>query len=88
VSRVRVIIDVREPEEYESSHVEGAINLPLSKIVNGELPPEQIEKSQEITVYCNSGNRSSQAQYLLQELGYSNVVNGINQSHIEQSKVI
>ena len=31
-----VLIDVREPNEYQSGHIPGAVNIPLSQIPNAE----------------------------------------------------
>lgn len=74
-----VIVDVRTPEEYESGHIPGAINVANEEI--GSEDPEVLpDKDQLILVYCRSGNRSVQAAEKLAALGYTNVVEfrGIN----------
>lgn len=74
-----VILDVRTPEEYESGHIPGAVNVPNEEI--GSEDPEALpDKDQLILVYCRSGNRSVQAAKKLAALGYTNVVEfgGIN----------
>ena len=43
------VIDVRPPEEYDSGHVAGAVNVPLSEL---EIQLEQFEPGQEIVAYC------------------------------------
>ena len=56
------VVDVREPHEYESGHVPGAKNIPLSHLPRrvGELP-----RDKDIHVICASGGRSySAAQFL------------------------
>lgn len=53
-----LIVDVREPEEYAREHIEGAINIPLSKVEPGALP-DAGEKI--IVLHCRSGVRSEQA---------------------------
>lgn len=68
-----LLVDVRTPEEFESSHISGAVNLPLADIQAGTLPNS--EKSQKLYIYCKSGNRSSQAEKLLEDSGYTNIVN-------------
>lgn len=74
-----VILDVRTPEEYDTGHIPGAVNVP-----NEEIGSEDLEalpdKDQLILVYCRSGNRSVQASEKLVALGYTNVVEfgGIN----------
>jgi phage shock protein E len=79
----KVIIDVREPYEYTSGHVERAINLPLSSF--NQVPEELKDRPKDtpIIVYCLSDNRSAQALALLNSWGYTNVTNGINQRNVE-----
>ncbi|MBN1525147.1 MAG: rhodanese-like domain-containing protein [Spirochaetales bacterium] len=65
-----LLVDVRTPEEYSSGHIPGAINIPLSNIVDA-FPTQ--DKNARVVVYCKSGNRSGQAQQALREKGYVNV---------------
>jgi len=81
----RLIIDVREPNEHQLGHVKGSINLPLSNIDQLIDLVDIPTKDTELIVYCQSGNRSSIACTILISKGYTNVVNGINQSHIEKN---
>lgn len=81
----RLIIDVREPAEYSSGHVEEAINIPVSQLRAGSQELRDVAKDTEIITYCRSGHRAGVAANILTSLGYSNVVNGINQQHIESS---
>lgn len=69
------IVDVREKDEYESGHLENAINIPLSV-----LEAIDLDKDARIIVYCQSGGRSSNARSILEDLGYTDVVDmgGIN----------
>ena len=76
------IIDVREPDEFDISHVEKAINIPLDNIGSSSAL-DNIAKDSSIIVYCNSGSRSGSAMATLHELGYKNVINGINQQQVE-----
>ncbi|MEW9700912.1 rhodanese-like domain-containing protein [Paenibacillus sp. SI8] len=65
------ILDVREQDEWESGHIEGAKHIPLGQIARAlnELDPKQ-----ETIIVCRSGNRSSTACDYLFSMGYS-VVN-------------
>ncbi len=66
------VIDVREPYEYEEMNI-GVPNIPL-----GELAfrtDELGDKSSEIIMLCRSGARSGNAQKLLSQLGFTNVIN-------------
>ncbi|MFE8700197.1 rhodanese-like domain-containing protein [Cytobacillus sp. FJAT-54145] len=71
-SEKQVFVDVREIEEYEAGHIEGMINIPLSKI---ETTLEYVQKDSEVILFCRSGNRSMQAAQALQDMGYKNIVN-------------
>lgn len=79
----RLILDVREPQEYASGHVQGAINLPPSKLMSDLSEIADVPKDTEIILYCRSGSRSNVAMQILKTKGYTRLVNGINQSHIE-----
>lgn len=81
----RVIIDVREPSEYSFDHVEGAINVPPSELLAGAKVLKQIDKNTEIVLYCISGSRSNSAMHILRGLGYNNLINGINASHVTKN---
>ncbi|MCC3358082.1 rhodanese-like domain-containing protein [Bacillus sp. REN16] len=52
------LIDVRNPFEYQTNHIKGAINLPLSKIKRRKV---EIPTDKEIILYCQTGIRSKQA---------------------------
>ena len=75
-----VILDVREPGEYNSGHIPGAVLLPVGSI-NRETAADVIpEKDSTVLVYCRSGNRSKTASTVLAELGYTGIYEfgGIN----------
>jgi phage shock protein E len=79
-----IIIDVREPEEYDSGHVDGAINLPPSDLMSSEIKQlKDIPKDAPIILYCRTGSRSNVAMHILQGMGYMNLVNGINKNQVE-----
>lgn len=67
-----VLLDVREQDEFESGHIEGAILIPYTEIEEKAklLIPE---KESLILVYCRSGRRSKIASLSLAGLGYKNV---------------
>lgn len=67
-----IILDVRTQEEYNESHIPGAILIPDYEIKDRaeELLPN---KDQLILVYCRSGRRSKLAAKALVELGYTNI---------------
>ena len=61
------LVDVREVEEFETLHLEGAQNLPLSQLADTY---EQLDKDQLYYVICKSGMRSARACQFLAEQGY------------------
>jgi rhodanese-related sulfurtransferase len=50
------VVDVREPHEFASGHIPGAINLPLSR-----FRPEQIPTAKPPVLICQAGARSARA---------------------------
>ncbi len=61
------VLDVREVEEFETLHLEGAQNLPLSQLADTY---EQLNKDKLYYVICKSGMRSARACQFLAEQGY------------------
>ena len=72
------ILDVREVEEFQSGHIEGALNAPLSTLENGY---EQLDSSKRYYVICQGGMRSERACQFLETKGFDviNVEGGMNQ---------
>ena len=68
-----VILDVREPNEYDVAHIPEAINVPrgLLEFSIWTVVPNREEK---IFVYCKTGARAALATKLLNEMGYKNAV--------------
>lgn len=62
-----IIVDVRTKEEYEESHISGAINIPYDEITDNNT----LDKDKIIFVYCRSGARSEIAFNTLTNLGYT-----------------
>ena len=66
------IVDVRRPAEYVNGHVPRAFNAPLANLEKSSLP---FEKDKLTAVICAGGYRSSAAASLLQQQGFSNLLN-------------
>lgn len=67
------LVDVRTPEEYESGHIEGAVNY---NIINSEAflgQIKELDKDQPVYLYCKMGGRSDRAANLLKEQGFSKI---------------
>jgi len=69
-----VIIDVRTPEEYNSGHVDGALNINYTDI-GSRIESVVPDKNATIQLYCGSGRRAGIAKETLENMGYRNVVN-------------
>jgi rhodanese-related sulfurtransferase len=59
-------VDVREPVEYASEHIPGAISHPLSQFDPHQIQPQP---GQKLVLYCQSGKRSAHAAQLLNTIG-------------------
>jgi rhodanese-related sulfurtransferase len=68
------IVDVRRPAEYDNGHVPRALNAPLASLAKS-LGPLNLEKDKLTAVICAGGYRSSAAASLLQQQGFSNLLN-------------
>ena len=67
-----VLLDVRQPDEYEESHIEGAVLIPLGEL-EGRL--SEIDQSKSVLVICWSGFRSARAASVLVAAGFDDVMN-------------
>ena len=69
--RLRQIIDVRRPMEYQSGHIPGALTSPLGQDVNRL----SMNRDEPTAVICAGGYRSSAAASLLESQGFKNLLN-------------
>lgn len=67
------LVDVRTAGEFAEGHVKGSVNIPLDKV---QAQFAKFKNRKNIIVFCRSGARSSQAKNILQQNGFTNVVNG------------
>ena len=76
------VIDVREPQEFATGHLPGAVNIPRGRLefeistnphVGGVTDPALADRNRPLLVYCLSGGRAALAAAALQELGYTQV---------------
>ena len=62
-----VIVDVREPNEYQAGHVAGAISIPLGVV---PVRTHELPRNQPVFLVCQGGGRSFQAAETLDRAGY------------------
>lgn len=67
-----IVIDVRTSEEYDTDHIENAINI-NSETIKYTIKGKIKDLDTPIIVYCQSGRRSAQSAKELVELGYTKV---------------
>jgi len=82
------VIDVRTEAEWNTGHLEGALRIEWQDILK---VPSDIQKDEEIFLYCRSGNRSGKATKVLIEAGYVNAKNAgsiLNASELLNIKII
>ena len=75
-----LIVDTREPYEFDAMHIEGAINVPRGILEPAcewgfeETVPELVEaRDRPVLVVCRSGNRSALAAHTLQLMDFREV---------------
>jgi len=75
-----ILIDVREPAEFDTGHIAGAVNIPRGVLefqvdahpaVANVSDPALSHKDQPIVVVCRTGGRSALAALNLQRMGFS-----------------
>lgn len=68
-----VVLDVREPDEYEQGALPNALHIPRGHL-EAQIEGRAVDRDQTIVVYCAGGVRSAFAAKTLQELGYTDVL--------------
>tara|TARA_R100001591_G_scaffold66183_1_gene75588 strand:+ start:290 stop:574 length:285 start_codon:yes stop_codon:yes gene_type:complete len=59
------LIDIREPYEVEDGNIEGSINIPMGNFLENL---DQLDKSKQIVIYCNTARRSKPVVYMTYKL--------------------
>ena len=59
------LIDIREPYEVEDGNIEGSINIPMGDFLENL---DQLNKSKQIVIYCNTARRSKPVVYMAYKL--------------------
>lgn len=68
------VIDVREPDEYQSGHIPGAINIPRGLLeFRLSNSPELAARDLNVILYCKTSGRAALAALSLKQMGYLHV---------------
>lgn len=77
-----VLIDVREPAEFQTGHLAGAVNIPRGVLefqveahpaVANVSDPALAHKTRAVVLYCRTGGRAALAALSLQQMGFTEV---------------
>lgn len=67
-----LLLDVREPWEYETCHIDGSQLIPMQQLPQAL---DQIPQNQDIVVICHHGVRSLRVCQYLEQNGYTHITN-------------
>ena len=84
----RVVVDVREYDEFAAGHLPGAINIPRGILeFKIGMVPEAANKQSPLLIYCRTSGRAALSAVQLQRIGYGDVISmagGFDQWNTEQ----
>lgn len=87
----RVVLDVREYDEFSAGHLPGAINIPRGVLeFKIGMVPEAADRQSALLVYCRTSGRAALSVVQLQRLGYNDVISmsgGFEQWNSEQRPI-
>ena len=72
VNKDILLIDVRTPGEYASGHVENSVNIDF-RASNFKDLIGQLDKNQDVYVYCKVGGRSGSAAKMMEDMGFNKI---------------
>ena len=67
-----VLLDVREPWEFQTCRIAGSISMPMRAI---PARYQELERDADIVMVCHHGARSFQAGMYLEQVGFGNIIN-------------
>ena len=78
-----ILLDISTPTEYDTGHIDGAINIPLEEL-RGRV--DELDKEKEIITYCHVGQRGYIASRVLKQKGFKvKSLSGGYKSFVQQS---
>jgi rhodanese-related sulfurtransferase len=74
IAEQALVLDVREPAEFQLGHLPNAINIPRGVLeFKVDDHPDLNDHQRHILIYCKNGGRSTLAAYTLKQMGFSQV---------------
>ena len=64
------LVDVREPHEWATGHLEGALHIPLGRLLTAPEVLDELNRTEPVVIYCQHGIRSLNAMRYLREHGF------------------
>jgi sulfur-carrier protein adenylyltransferase/sulfurtransferase len=68
-----LFIDIRNPREYDNFHIDGAINIPMQRVLDDEYIP-YLNNEKTKVLYSNESMEADQVRLLLTQYGYDNLM--------------
>jgi hydroxyacylglutathione hydrolase len=65
------LVDVRDDSEWNEGHAQGAVHMPVGRIMSGDV--DSLDVNKPIYVYCETGERSGMAEDFLRSMGFNAV---------------
>jgi rhodanese-related sulfurtransferase len=77
------LLDVREPFEWNAGRIEGAVHIPLQRVLEGGT--EVLDPGRPVVIYCRTANRSEVAKLMLEARGFdASVMEGGSEAWVAQ----
>ncbi len=67
-----IFVDIRNPREFDNFQIEGAVNVPLQRVLDDEFVPYLKDKKKKV-LYSNESIKANEIRLLLTQYGYDNL---------------
>lgn len=67
-----IFVDIRNPREYDNFHIEGAVNVPMQRVLDDEFIP-YLKDSKKKILYSSESIKANEIKLLLTQFGYENI---------------
>jgi phage shock protein E len=70
-----ILLDIRTSEEFNQGHLASSINQDFYQTEKFKSYLQSLDKTKAYAIYCRTGNRSGDALKMMEDMGFSHVVN-------------